>query len=139
MELHDVIGSAVGVVLPVVTIVAVFTFVAIATWSENRRKEREAYYRNETLRKAIEQGGDSAQAVLSMMREEERRQMRRRIEGLRLGGMITTAVGVGVMALLFFLVPGVPVWLAGLIPFLIGLVLTVYGYASKPEATPPTA
>ena len=33
--------------------------------------------------------------VLAMMREDERRQMRKRIEGLRLGGLITGAVGGG--------------------------------------------
>ena len=54
--------------IPVVAIVSVFTFVAIAAWSDNRRKEREAYYRHETLRKLSETGGDSAESVRLVLR-----------------------------------------------------------------------
>jgi len=118
-------------VIPVVALVSVFTFVAVASWSENRRKEREAYYRSETLRKAMEQGGDSSEKVLAMMREDEQRQARKRVEGLRLGGLVTGAAGAGSMVFLYFLVPGAAVWLAGLVPLLIGIVLAVYGYSSS--------
>ena len=45
-----------GLLLPIVTMVAVFTFVTVATWAENRRKERESYYREETYRKIVEHG-----------------------------------------------------------------------------------
>ena len=130
----NVFGGLVPVVVPVVALIAVFTFVSVATWAENRRKEREAYYRSETLRKAVDQGGDACQAVIEMMREEELRHARRRIEGLRLGGLVTLAVGVGVMVFLYFLIPSEAIWLAGLIPFLIGLVLAIFGYTQSPAA-----
>jgi hypothetical protein len=124
-----------GLVIPVVAIVMVFTFIMVVNWAEERRKEREAYYRSETMRKAMEQGGDSAQTVLAMMQEDELQRRRRRLEGLRLGGLVTTAVGVGLMIMLYFLATEAAVWLVGLIPFLIGLVLIVYGYTSKVDPT----
>ena len=124
-----------GLLLPIVTMVAVFTFVTVATWAENRRKERESYYREETYRKIVEHGGDSGDRVLGLMRDEERVRERRRIEGLRLGGLITTVVGIGAMVFLRALVgDDTPVYLAGLIPLLVGIVLVIYGFFMAPRA-----
>ena len=114
--------------IPVVAIISVFTFVAVATWAENRRKERESYYRHETYRKIMEQQGESAEKVQALMREEELQRNRRRIEGLKLGGMITFVVGIGSMIFLYVLIGDEPIYLAGLIPLLIGLVLLIYGF-----------
>ena len=120
--------------IPIVAIISVFTFVAVASWSENRRKERETYYRHETYRKIMESPGNSTQAVVRLMRQEEMQQQRRRLEGLRLGGLITFVVGIGVMVFLYALVEEEPVYLVGIIPGLIGLVLIVHGFflAEKP-------
>jgi len=121
--------------IPVVAIISVFTFVAVATWAENRRKERESYYRHETYRKIMEQQGDAAEKVQALMREEEQQQRRRRIEGLKLGGMITFVTGIGSMIFLYMLIEEEPVYLAGLIPAMIGLVLLVYSFfmVERPE------
>jgi hypothetical protein len=123
--------------IPIVSIIAVFTFVAIATWSENRRKERETYYRHETYRKLIEQQGGSNEAVLELMRQEEEQKQRRRIEGLRLGGMITFVVGVGLIPFLYYLIDDEPIYLVGIIPALVGLVLLVYGFFMVPKPADP--
>jgi hypothetical protein len=120
-------------IIPVVGTVAVFTFVAIATWSENRRKEREAFYRHETYRKMLEQPQGSAEQILQLMRQEELQKNRRRLEGIRLGGMITLVSGVGVMVFLYFLVKDEPLFLVGVIPVLVGLMLVVYGYVLAPN------
>ena len=32
--------------------VGMFSFIAVASWADARRKEREAYYKSETLKKA---------------------------------------------------------------------------------------
>jgi hypothetical protein len=117
--------------IPVVAIVSVFTFVAIAAWSDNRRKEREAYYSHETLRKLAETGGDSAETVLEVMRQEERGRARRKIEGLKLGGLITAASGAGAMVFLYTLEPDV--YLAGLVPLLIGLIMVIYAFFMAPS------
>jgi hypothetical protein len=119
--------------LPVVSVVAVFTFITVATWAENRRKERESYYREETFRKILDHGGDAGDRILGLIREEETERARRRIEGLKLGGLITTVVGVGVMIFLGMLIDDEPIYLVGLIPLLIGLVLVIYGFFMAPR------
>jgi len=123
-----------GMLLPIVAVVAVFTFVTVASWAENRRKERESYYREETYRKIVEHGGDSGERILRLIRDEETARARQRIEGLRLGGMITTVVGVGIMIFLGLLIEDEYVYLVGVIPLLIGLVLAFYGFFMAPRA-----
>ena len=121
--------------IPIVAIVSVFTFVAVASWSDNRRKERETYYRHETYRKILEQGSQSAEPVLNLMRQEERQRADRRIEGLKLGGLITMVTGVGLFVFLRYVDPTEGVHMVGLIPLLIGLVLAFHGFfiARRPE------
>ena len=106
-----------------------FGFLAVASWSDARRREREAYYRSETLAKVAAAQG--AEAALTIMREERETTRRRQIEGQRLGGMITTAVGVGLMVFLYKADPNSGASWMGIIPILIGLVLAVYSYLAK--------
>ena len=40
-----------------VTAVSVCSFLAVASWSNTRRKEREAYYKNDALKKLAEMQG----------------------------------------------------------------------------------
>lgn len=125
--------------IPIVAIICVFTFVAVATWSENRRKEREAYYRSETHQKMLDGSPESADAVRALIREEEERKERRRAEnlrmGLKLGGLITMVVGIALAIFLYYLVDDEPVYMVGLIPLLVGLVLALFGFfMAKPEA-----
>jgi hypothetical protein len=116
----------------------VFSFVAVLATSTNRRREREAFYRSETLRKIAEMQGESANNALQFFREQEKLGLRSRREGLVLGGMITAAVGV---ALLIFMgihlqghSHGHGVYLVALIPTFVGAVLFAYGrYIAPPE------
>jgi Flp pilus assembly protein TadB len=118
-----------GVLIPVAAIVAVFVFVAVVSWSDNRRKEREAFYRHETYRKMLEHAGEGPGAVEQLMEKEEALRQRRRVDGMRLGGLITLATGIGIALFLYVLDrDDSPVWVAGVIPILIGLVLVYYGY-----------
>jgi len=129
-------GNAVGVVavaIPVVGSIALFSFLAVASWSDARRRERETYYKSETLKKIAESSGEGAKAAIELIREQEKSAVRRRREGMKLGGLITAVVGIGVMALLRGLVPSEPVYLAGLIPLLIGLALLTYTFALAPK------
>ena len=120
-------------VIPAVGSLAVFSYLAVATWSDNRRKEREAFYRNDTLRKIAEtQGG--APAALEYLREDERNAQKRRREGLKLGGLISTAAGIGVGVFVIAMVPDRPLYFLGLIPVLIGLALLLYTYVLAPKA-----
>ncbi len=122
-----------GLLIPIVALVAVFTFVSVAAWAENRRKEREAFHKHETYRRILEQSGQGAETVLSLMRDEEIREARARIEGLKLGGMITAVVGVAVGIFLEGIEPGKRYWAVGLIPLLIGVVLAGYAFFLAPS------
>ncbi len=110
--------------------IALFSFISIATWSDNRRREREAFYKSEALKKLAESPSADALAVL---REEERIAEKRRREGIRLGGMVTTATGLGVMAFFRLLVDDRPVWAMGLVPLLIGMAMLLYSYLLAPK------
>jgi nucleoside recognition membrane protein YjiH len=132
----DVDGNTVGVAamaIPVVGSIALFSFLSVAAWSDARRKEREEYYRNETLKKIAESSGEGAQAAIELLHEQNKTVTKRRLEGLKLGGLITAVVGIGVMALLHGLVNDEPVYLAGLIPLLIGLALLTYTFLLAPK------
>lgn len=117
--------------------IALFSFLAVAAWSDARRREREAYYKSEALKKIAEtQGG----GVVEFLREEALRRAeekkdtaRRQREGIKLGGLVTSAVGIGLMIFLWRLVHDEPVYLVGLIPLLVGVALLAYAYllASK--------
>jgi Flp pilus assembly protein TadB len=118
--------------------VALFSFIAVATWASERRKEREAYYRSETLKKVAElQGTAGGSNTLEFLREEERIATRRRTQGQKLGGLITLAVGIGMIVFLKGIMSAnhdpEPAYLVGLIPALIGAALLVYAYALAPK------
>jgi len=125
--------EVVSVAIPVVGSIALFSFLAVASWSDARRKERETYYKSETLKKIAESSGEGAKAAIELMREQEKNAAKRRFEGMKLGGLITAVVGVGVMVLLRGLEHDEPVYLAGLIPLLIGLALLAYTFVLAPK------
>src|SRR5271156_2512629 len=132
-ETGDNMVEVVSVAIPVVGSIALFSFLAVAAWSDARRRERETYYKSETLKKIAESSGEGAKAAVELIREQERNVVRRRREGMKLGGLITAVVGIGVMALLRGLVRDEPVYLAGLIPLLIGLAMLTYTFVLAPK------
>jgi hypothetical protein len=113
-------------VAPFMIPIAGIALVGLIVWLTERRKEKEAFYRADLLRKISEASGESAQKVLEMMRHEDRQAQLRRREGLKLGGLIVMAAGLGFMAMLWTIERSEPVWTIGLIPLLIGAVL--FGY-----------
>jgi uncharacterized membrane protein (GlpM family) len=52
---------------------------------------------------------------------------------MKLGGLITAAVGIGVIVLLRGLEHEEPVYLVGVIPLLIGLALLAYAFVLAPK------
>jgi len=103
---------------------ALFSMIAVASWSEARRKEREAYYKNDMLKKLADTPGPGANAALERIREEARVGALRTRQGLRIGGLITTAAGIGVLIFLRALLGSQQgIYLCGLIPLLVGLAL----------------
>ena len=116
-----------------VAAIALFSFIAVASWADARRREREAYYKSEITRKIIETQGTGAGSALELIREQEKIDARRRSEGIKLGGLVTSAVGIGTMIFLRVLVTNAPVYLSGLIPLLIGVALMTYAYFLGPK------
>ena len=53
----------------VVGLVGFFSFLAVQSWSTERRKEREALYRSEAIKKIAEMRGDTPEPVLQALRE----------------------------------------------------------------------
>jgi peptidoglycan/LPS O-acetylase OafA/YrhL len=105
-------------------------FLPLTTWMEHRRKEREAFYRAETFRRISESSGEGAKAAVELLREEGRREQIRKIEGLKIGGIITLGVGIAMIVFMSFLpghdrgAPG----LVGLVPAFVGAAMLIYVY-----------
>jgi hypothetical protein len=122
-----------GIMVPIVGSIAFFSFLAVAAWAGARRKEREAYYTSETLKKIAESSAEGASSALQLLREQEKNAIKRRLEGTKLGGLITVAVGIGLIVLLRGIEHDEPVYLAGMIPLLIGVAMLAYAYMLAPK------
>ena len=127
----DEMPAVIGTLIPIAGI----AFVTIVVWLDVRRKEREDAHRAELLRKIADTQGDAAQKVLDVIQEQEYQAHVRRREGIKLGGLITLAAGIGLGVFLGMIERTDPVWAVGLIPVLIGLALIVYVGFLSPKPT----
>lgn len=112
--------------------ISLFTFLAVAVWVGARRREREAYYKAETMKRIVEAGGERSPA-LEYLREQETITAAKRVAGFRLGGLVNLAIGLALMILLHSLVRESGVYLVGLFPLFVGLALLVYGSWLSPK------
>jgi hypothetical protein len=118
-----------------ISAVALFVvFIPLTSWIDSQRKEREAFYKAETMRRLAESSGDGAKAAIELLREQDRMGRTKKREGMKIGGLINIAVGVGLMIFLRALVGNEPVYLCGLIPGLIGVALLTYALLLAPKA-----
>jgi hypothetical protein len=107
--------------------VAFWSFVAVASWAEARRKERESFYRHELLRKIVD-SPEAGASALAYLKETELAAAHRVREGVKIGGVIAVLVAVGLMVFLSRIVPNRPVYLVGLMPLLAGIGLLTYAF-----------
>ncbi len=112
--------------IPIVAIVGGLTFVTVAHWLDSQRKEREAYYKAETLRRVTEASGEGARAAVELMHQDERLKRLKAREGMKIGGLTNIGVGIGLLIFLHALMPGNGIYLCGMIPGLIGVGLLTY-------------
>ena len=116
--------------------VALFiVFLPITTWIEGQRKEREAFYKAENIRRITEATGEGAKAAVELLREQDRIERAKKHEGIKIGGMVNIGIGAALVVFLHMLIPYQAVYLCGLIPGFIGLALLIYVFllAGKPE------
>jgi hypothetical protein len=95
-------------------------------------REREAFYRSETAKKIAESAGGGA-AAIEFLRQEERKLLRRRVEGFQLGGAITLATGIALMIFMRSAPSTREFYLTGLMPAFIGLSLLIYTFTMPKE------
>ena len=67
---------------PLVIIVVVFAFTGVVHWVDSQRKEREAFYRADTLKRFADAPGDGAKQAFDLLREQDRQ---RRIKASKKG------------------------------------------------------
>jgi hypothetical protein len=108
-------------------------FIPFTSWVDARRREREAFYQAEMLRRLTEGSPESAREARALMEQQERIKSLKAREGLKMGGLINIAVGAGLMIFLHALTmrpgsDGPPVYLTGIIPGLIGVAMLAYVY-----------
>jgi hypothetical protein len=105
--------------------VALFVvFIPTVSWIEGRRKEREAFYKAETIRRITESSAEGAKAAIEMMREQERQKVIKSRESMKISGLV--CIGIGVALVIFLRVANNPSYMVGLIPAFIGVANLVY-------------
>jgi hypothetical protein len=114
--------GVIGAFVPITGII----WLGFVIWAGTKRREREAFYRNELLKKVIDSPGGSTQSVMEMVRQQEHEAQIRRREGLKLGGLILIAAGIGLTVLLAMLERDEPAWTVGVLPTLIGIAIFAY-------------
>ena len=125
----SVMGNGLWIFLAVGAVALFGIFLPTATWIEHRRKEREAFYKADSLRRIAEAPGEGSQTALQLLREEERIKRIKAREGLKIGGLINIGVGLGLIIFLHALTGSrVPVYLCGVIPGFIGVAMLIYVY-----------
>jgi multisubunit Na+/H+ antiporter MnhB subunit len=115
-----------------VIVISIFSFAAVSLWLHARRGEREAFYKSEIVRRLLEIQTPNATDALEAVHEENRYQSRRRRDRSRLAGLVTGAVGLGLLTFLYAMLRTVttqPVYLVALIPIFIGGALLLHSFS----------
>ncbi len=123
-----------ALMVPVISAIGLFVFLTFWTITHQRRREREAYYRYELGRKAVEKGYVTEEKLLELLQNERKNLWLGRREGARLAGLILLALGIGLMIAL----GNIDSHLVGLgaLPMFLGVALLVYGLFFAPKDLP---
>ena len=109
--------------------VGLFAFLSVAAWAGTQAHERRTRDRFALLKSIAEQPGENAQRVLEALLADEERvrteKARQEQWGYLVGGLVCMAVGVALGAMMLAMNAKSGAWSIGLIPFLLGAVLTV--------------
>jgi hypothetical protein len=128
LELNEMPGGfGLWMFLSIGAVALFVVFIPLTSWIESQRKEREAFYKAETIRRIAESTSEGGKAAVELLREQDRISRGKAREGLKIGGLINIGVGVALLIFLRALV-GPAISLCGLIPGLIGVGMIVYVY-----------
>jgi uncharacterized protein DUF6249 len=125
--------------------VGLFAYLSVVHWADARTRDRQARDRLALLRRIAEQSPESAQLVVEQLRQEEaiareheRREARKSRRKEMQAGVILVALGIG-FGVMFAVVASKrePVWIVGLIPILVGVVVFAFAALDKPNETLP--
>src|ERR1700722_16108656 len=75
-----------AIMFPVAIILITFAFVSVLHWIDSQRKERDAFYKAETIRRVTEASGAGAKAAIELMHQDERLKRIKAPEGLKICG-----------------------------------------------------
>ena len=115
--------------------IGLFSFLSVTVWADQRRREREAFYRSEVLKEIALNPAQGGAVTLEIMRAEEQAAARKRSEGLKIGGLVNIAIGIAA-GILFAVAPAAHkglYFLIGIILFMIGAALLLYVYRLAPK------
>lgn len=133
--LLNALSELLTLLIPIVGIIGTFTLLTFWIITHQRRREREAYYRFELGRKAVEKGYIPEDKLLELLNNERRNQWLGRREGARLAGLVLFALGIGLMIALGNLdnhLVGI-----GAMPMFLGVALFIYGLFFAPKDVQP--
>lgn len=108
--------------------VVVVVLVVALVWVSARRKERQAFYLSEIVKKIADSPSASGTELL---REYERFQNRRVREALTVCGIVGLLAGVGLIVFLHG-IGRVPIYRVGFIPLLVGAGMLIYARLLAP-------
>jgi hypothetical protein len=108
-----------------VMLLGLFAFLAVTAWASSQRDQREMKYRYELYQRMVEHPGPEANVVRALLERDIARRQAAEIADKRMGGFVTLAVGIGLGTFLYYLVPHKPVYLVGLVPGLVGVVILI--------------
>jgi hypothetical protein len=127
---EDFAGAGLWIFLSIGAISLFAIFIPTVTWIDKQHKEREAFYKAETIRRVAEASGEGAKAALELLQQQSRFERQKGREGMKIGGIICIAVGAALVIFLKVLTatePDAP-YMVGLIPAFVGVALLVYVY-----------
>ena len=87
------LAYAVLFLIPVASVIGIFTLLAVIGYARERRRERESLYRHETARKLVEQGQMNFEQFAAFERAEALRPLAARRRGLALVGSVLSVTG----------------------------------------------
>jgi uncharacterized membrane protein YeaQ/YmgE (transglycosylase-associated protein family) len=123
---EDFAGAGMWIFLSISAFSLFGIFIPTVTWIDKQHKEREAFYKAETIRRVAEASGEGAKAALELLQQQSRMERQRKREGMKIGGIICIAVGAALSLLIYFNHGGG--FGVGFMPAFIGAALLVYVY-----------